>query len=425
MQTVVELERLRRRLTVLYTATAAVGLVVLAAITTTVEAGLRADRVDQELIGWASRAASLVDDSTGTLDPGAIGDDVIHERVEWLAFGTGPGDSLSELGGSRPLDGAAALAGLAALDDEERGTVGAVTVDGVRRRAAAMPLFVDDDVRGAVVVAALPSTEGSTFARAVWSAAASMVVFGALAGWWLAGRSIRPAAASIEHHEQFLAAAAHELRAPLARVRAVGDSVRLLAGDLGHDEELALELDRLSALTTESTLAVEQLLLMARVDAGSVVVRHEPVRLDLLASELARQRRGIAVDAQPGLAVDGDRTLLAVAVGNLLANAERHGPGDSVEPQVALTVLEHDGEIVITVSDSGPGFDPAELSHVFERFRTTAPGGTGLGLWLVRWVAQAHGGDAVAANRPEGGAAVEIRLPRRADSSGGGPGERR
>jgi signal transduction histidine kinase len=110
--------------------------------------------------------------------------------------------------------------------------------------------------------------------------------------------------------------------------------------------------------------------------------------------------------------VDPDR--IRQAVDNLIDNALRYTPAGT---SIGITAGIDKATLVIAVSDSGPGFPPEFLPHAFERFRRAdaarAPqdGGAGLGLAIVQSIAQAHGGRAVAENRPGGGAAVRLQLP--------------
>jgi signal transduction histidine kinase len=83
---------------------------------------------------------------------------------------------------------------------------------------------------------------------------------------------------------------------------------------------------------------------------------------------------------------------------------------------VRLEAARRDGSITITISDSGPGIPPEDLTRVFERFyrvdkSRSRPGGTGLGLAIVKHLVELHGGEAMAANRPEGGAVFTVTLP--------------
>jgi two-component system OmpR family sensor kinase len=116
--------------------------------------------------------------------------------------------------------------------------------------------------------------------------------------------------------------------------------------------------------------------------------------------------------------VIGDEPRLRQIVGNLLENAQVHTP---VEAPVRIEVGVRDGIAVLAVIDTGPGIDPEQAAHVFERFyRGTPPGsgdtaprtqGSGLGLAIVKTIAEAHGGAATVASRPGEGSRFEITLP--------------
>ena len=122
----------------------------------------------------------------------------------------------------------------------------------------------------------------------------------------------------------------------------------------------------------------------------------------------------MSLDSPPNLVVSGDPERLIQVLANLLQNARTHTPpGTPVE--VVLTRSTDWAEII--VRDSGPGFPPESLGSVFDRFyraddsRSRKSGGSGLGLAIVDAIARSHGGDARAANRPEGGAEVRVRFP--------------
>ena len=138
--------------------------------------------------------------------------------------------------------------------------------------------------------------------------------------------------------------------------------------------------------------------------------RLAPLRLDLLAEEVAASTRadGCVITADPASAVvvDADMALLRQAVDNVVTNAARRAAHVSI-----VTRLDgRDG--VLEVLDDGPGFDAALLGHVFDRYRRgDTRGDAGLGLAIVQAIVAAHGGAAEAANRPEGGACVRLRVP--------------
>jgi len=120
--------------------------------------------------------------------------------------------------------------------------------------------------------------------------------------------------------------------------------------------------------------------------------------------------------APAGLVWDLDPRRIRQALDNLVDNALRFAPPGT---EVVLTAWKEKAALVVTVADSGPGFPAEFLPHAFERFRrpdasrSRGEGGAGLGLAIVAAIAAAHGGSASAANRPEGGAVVTLRLPPR------------
>ncbi len=210
--------------------------------------------------------------------------------------------------------------------------------------------------------------------------------------------------ASAARQRAFVADAAHELRSPLAALRAAVD-VAIAHPDAYPGSELptALEEDlrRMQAL-------VDDLLLLARV--GSTPARHAPVDLAGLAREAvaaAQVPEAVEVTVAGAGAASGDRDALVRVLRNLLDNAGRHATS-----RVAVTVA--DG--LVTVDDDGGGIAPADRERVFERFvrleeaRGREAGGSGLGLAIAREIAREHGGDVVLGEAPSGGLRATVRL---------------
>lgn len=207
----------------------------------------------------------------------------------------------------------------------------------------------------------------------------------------------------VEAQRRVLASASHELRSPLARLR--------LALELGRDDPAAARprLDEAVAEVAELDALVEELLLAGRIEVQGGIASPAPVDLARLVAEEAA-RAGAAVAAVP-TSVQGDERLLRALVRNLLDNAGRHAGGPveaGVEPLPAGARL--------WVADRGPGIAEDEREHVFEPFYRPAghaegrDGGVGLGLYLVRRIARAHGGDASCHLRDGGGTVFEITL---------------
>jgi two-component system sensor histidine kinase MprB len=210
---------------------------------------------------------------------------------------------------------------------------------------------------------------------------------------------------SVQAQRQLVADASHELRTPIASLRAnvqvLADAERLPAEDQESlRRDIIDELDELTSLVSD---VVE----LAR-GTDTVAVSDE-VRLDEVVSGAVERtrRRGevrFALELEPTL-VRGDPSRIDRAVSNLLDNARKWSPSDGLV-EVALS----DG--VLSVRDHGPGFRDADLPNVFERFyraeqARTLPG-SGLGLAIVRQAAEAHGGEVSAQNAPGGGACLRV-----------------
>lgn len=205
-----------------------------------------------------------------------------------------------------------------------------------------------------------------------------------------------------------LATVSHEIRTPLARMRLLVEFARDDEAKRGeHLDELDKEIVGVDALVSE-------LLAASRIDFGALR------RTELVAGAVAKQAlervgppNAVLDDQSDGLTFMGDATLVARAVGNLLENAKRHGGG-----AVCLRVALRGPRVAFEVDDDGPGFSPGEQEQVFQPFyrdssnKPEKPGSVGLGLALVKRIAEAHGGRAYAQNRPDGGARVGIELAR-------------
>jgi signal transduction histidine kinase len=222
--------------------------------------------------------------------------------------------------------------------------------------------------------------------------------------------------AVLTHERRFVADASHELRTPLALLKAELD---LALRRRRTRDELEQALHSASEETDRLTRLAEDLLLIARSDAGGLPIRRQPVPaaevLDVVAgrfSGLARDRkRPLEVLPPNGLVLDADPTRLEQALGNLVENALEHGRGP-----VVLSAQPRGDLVELHVVDSGPGFPQAFMASAFDRFsradQARSGGGSGLGLSIVELIADAHGGETGVENRPAGGADVWIAVGR-------------
>jgi len=225
-------------------------------------------------------------------------------------------------------------------------------------------------------------------------------------------RSLRGMAERMERQlddqRALMAAVSHELRSPLGRARVLVELAREgHAGPEGFDE-LQSEIDAMDDL-------VGDLLAAARIDFSAVspvpLGSVEAARLALAQDGLPEtllQVEGLQGEGATGV-IEADATLLARALHLLLENGAGHGGG-----VVALQVQVRGDVVRFAVEDDGPGFQPGEEDQAFEPFwrgRGPRPSGEGLGLALVRRIAEVHGGQAGAENREEGGARAWMEVP--------------
>ena len=239
---------------------------------------------------------------------------------------------------------------------------------------------------------------------------------------------------------QFVADASHELRTPLASIRGYTELIRREGADADLPEEATYALERVHSESVRMTALVEDLLLLARLDAGRELRREEVDLVGLLVDTVADARAAgpdhdwqldLAVleppaDATPEEAEDflpepplviGDEARLRQVVVNLLANARVHTPAGS---HVTTTLAREGDTLIVRIHDDGPGIAPDVRDRLFERFargdssRERRTGSTGLGMSIALAIVQSHGGsiDVGSSTAPEGhGTTFSVRLP--------------
>lgn len=225
-------------------------------------------------------------------------------------------------------------------------------------------------------------------------------------------------------NETFTADLVHEIKNPLATVRAAADAIE--GGKL--DGARAARLARsLRAAGSRLDAIVTQFLELARAEGGLSAEERTDVDVAALARTIAEAssaaREDVVLDiasAPEPVVVRGVVHSLDAAIRNLVENAFSFaGPRDGRAPFVAVAVVADEGWATIRVEDSGPGIPEAELSRVFERFFTSRGRGrgTGLGLALVKATVEAHGGTVTATSDPRRGATFVVRIPLMAAST--------
>ncbi len=318
------------------------------------------------------------------------------------------------------------------------------------------------------------SQQLSSLAMTLFIAGVLVLLLAAMGGFWLAGRAMRPVqvitataqrieasdlsrrlalkrrdelgelADTFDHmldrlesaftrQRQFTADASHDLRTPLTIIELKAS--RLLEQDDLTDRQRA-DLTVIQQERQHMTHLVDDLLFLARADAGHAQARHEIVHLDELILEvverfapLAQERRlRVEVGDLPDLTVLGDHLYLLRLLGNVVENALKYTGPDGTRVQLDLAPCEQGGAAWarLTVSDDGPGIPAEHLPHVFARFYradisrthsnavsadTSARAGSGLGLAIARWIAQAHHGDITIDSIADRGTVCAVMLP--------------
>ena len=280
-----------------------------------------------------------------------------------------------------------------------------------------LPTSLRDAVRRAGYTGAAVRVEVETGAPTRWLKASAQPV-GADGNVLLVVRDVTEARRLDAIRRDFVANASHELKTPVASIRATAETLRDGAIDdppaaRRFTEQLERDADRLARI-------VSDLLDLSRLETGSD--RAERVGLDRIAGEAVERRRGEAAASQVDLTLEADGVPeiagsardLSLLVGNLIDNAIHYTqPGGNVRVEVRA----EPEVVVLRVRDTGIGIPQRDLPRIFERFyrvdqaRSRETGGTGLGLAIVRHVSENHGGEVEVSSELGRGSVFEVRLP--------------
>lgn len=214
--------------------------------------------------------------------------------------------------------------------------------------------------------------------------------------------------------QRFLADVSHELRTPLTTIRGNVDLLRRMGmADPDFLDDIQAELERMTRL-------VNDLLLLARADVGSMPIMREPIDVDTLLVDVYRQVAMLTPPVAMKLGevdqarVLGDRDRLRQLFLNLLDNAIKYTPAGGT---VRLSLSKTSERVEVVVSDTGVGIPEQDLPHIFDRFyrvdkaRTRMMGGSGLGLSIVKSIVEAHGGDIHVTSEVGKGTTFYVSLP--------------
>lgn len=219
---------------------------------------------------------------------------------------------------------------------------------------------------------------------------------------------------------QFAADAAHELRTPLTILK--GEADLALRTDALDPETFRATLESITRECDLMISVVSNLLALCRADAGDEGLAHEPVRLDLLLTELAETFRILAEDAGlileapefPPIVVLGERSRLHELFANILDNAVKYTPTGG---RVTLACEIDPDDVHVTIADTGIGIPEVDQEKIFSRFyrvdhsRSRDTGGSGLGLSIVQAIVSGYGGDIEVESAPGAGSTFTVTLP--------------
>jgi signal transduction histidine kinase len=453
---------LRARLTLWYTVALVVILGLFAADVLWIQARLGTRRVDRELDAVIATAANIVE---GELRERSRPASAAHEAVQTVAA---PGRALAILDAQ---DGQALAARWAGLDAKDvlpslTSSAGGRSVWTTPAAPNAWRVHAETRTFGAAtlrIIAGAPLQDVRREQREVQEAMMVGIPIALLlaagGGLWLAGVGLRPITemanraaripltgmedlghtnrtdelgrlaqsfnglvarlrSALHTQRQFMADASHELRTPVSVIRS--------AADVSLDREHRDEPQYRETLTIVSSQAqrlgrlVADMLVLARADAGGYLLRPVDLYLDELIAECLRAvgviaaERGVTAGspAMPEIPFRGDEELLRQLILNLLQNAAQHTPAGGA---VGVDVRQVVDRVEVRVTDAGPGIPPVDQARIFDRFVQLDPArrglGTGLGLPIARWIAEAHGGTLALECSGPGGSTFIVSLP--------------
>lgn len=236
------------------------------------------------------------------------------------------------------------------------------------------------------------------------------------------GAAFNTALARLEHSfeqlRRFTADASHELRTPLTAIKSVGEVSLAMPGNADYYRDV---IGSMLEETNRLTRLVDNLLTMARADAGRIQVHRTSVNLFDLANESCALIEVLADEKQQTLHTEGDQsltvfadpTILSQALLNVIHNAVKFTPAKG---SITIDIASSGKDALVEVHDSGPGIPPEHRAHIFERFyradKARPAGGAGLGLPIAQWAVNIHSGTIELECPATGGSTFRIRLPK-------------
>jgi signal transduction histidine kinase len=408
---------LRLRLTVWYTFALLVVLCLGAAVVLREQRAVGTRRVDRELDALTGTLTSVLRDELQEMgDPLAAAEEArntVNTPGRAIAILDGAGHPLAAQWDRLDLGGALPNA------DGGRRVWTAESPGGAWRVHAAPQQF---EQRTLVLLVAAPLSdvrrEQHEVQEAMLIGIPIVLLLAAGGGLYLASIGLRPITEALRMQRQFMADASHELRTPVSVVRAAADVT--LSRDHRDEAEYREALSIVGGQAQRLSRLVEDMLVLARADAGGYPLRPVDLYFDELVADCRRAvdvlatERGVTIRAVGATDIPfrGDEDLLRRLVLNVLQNAVQHSPPGG---NVAVEIGQEPGRVRLRISDSGPGIPAADQSRIFDRFvqldAARRGQGVGLGLPIARWIAEAHRGTLVLEASGPAGSTFCVVLP--------------
>jgi len=418
------LTRLRLQLTAWYAGTFSLILFVLGLLVFTMIARRSAEELDESLVGAtrAAERATQIRETEAALGPShlvdAFSELVIPERQLYLFDSTGTPIVPRDV--PKPVLSAAA----AAVESGSYDRRFKADPHGPHQRLfqAHAERFQVRGGRQYVVVAVADRIEledrYASLIAALAGGAAGAVLLVSIGGWFLAWKAIEPIERNLAYVRRFVADAAHELRTPVSVLRSRADVA------LSRERRPEAYVDALTSVGLEAERMgriVDDLLTLARADAGEKAVAHQRFYLDDSALDavsgvrVLAETRGVDLNVREfeEAPVEADPALVRQLLVILLDNAVKFTPTGG---RVSLSVRSADGCATVTVEDTGVGISPDELPRIYDRFyrgddARRRSDGAGLGLSIAKWIADTHGADIELVSTVGQGTRVTVRFP--------------
>ena len=295
-------------------------------------------------------------------------------------------------------------------------------IQNTRVRALSRPIKIDGNSIGHLQIELSTAHRDralSEFLQAIGIAAPFLIFALGATGYWLSGKAIKPMEETFAVLKQFMSDAGHELKTPIAVIHATCDN---LGADLEANSPALERVDVIRRSADRMQRLVSDLLLLTKSEKAKLTLQMMPLRFDMLLREVLGEFGDLCEDKGIELRANdiavakmhGDKDALHRMIANLLENASNYTNSGGT---ITVTLSSVGSGLILRVSDTGIGIPEEALEKIFDRFyrvdesRTRAKGGSGLGLSIVKAIAESHHGTVTVTSEVGVGTAFTITLP--------------